>query len=231
MRQFYIPEILKTDKKITLSAEESKHVVRVLRMKTGDKLEILDGKGLKCIGEITDNNPKSTEVRILEKKEITPSNKHIHIAIAPTKSNDRLEWFLEKATEIGVDEISLILTANAERKVIKLERLEKIIVSAFKQSKRSFKPKLNALQTFSDFVKMHPEGLIAHCYENEKNSIPFCLKPRNCVIIIGPEGDFSESEVSEALAQKYTPISLGENRLRTETAGIYACTLAKVTLT
>ena len=231
MRQFYIPTINKSDSTIILSVEESKHACRVLRMNNGDKLEILDGKGLKCIGEITNNNPKATEVNILEKTEISSSKNHLHIAISPTKNNDRLEWFLEKATEIGVDEISLILTENAERKTVKLDRLEKIIISAFKQSKRSFKPLLNPIQSFAEFVENNPGGLIAHCYEKENNSISNSLKQRNCAIIIGPEGDFSKREVDLALAKEYTPITLGNNRLRTETAGVYACTLAKVTLT
>lgn len=231
MRQFYIPTIQKSNSSLTLSPEESKHASRVLRMQIGDQLEILDGKGLKCIGEITNNNPRATEVKIVEQKEISPSNHSIHIAISPTKNNDRLEWFLEKATEIGVDEITLILTDNAERKTVKIERLEKIIVSAFKQSRRSFKPILNPLISFADFVQNNPNGLIAHCYEENKNYIQNTIKSKNCPIIIGPEGDFSKKEINQAIENNYTAISLGDTRLRTETAGVYACTIAKVTLT
>lgn len=230
MRQFYIPEININDTEITLTAEESKHAVRVLRMKTGDLIEILDGKGLKCIGEIIDPNTKATSVKLIEKQKLDKSNSHIHIAIAPTKNNDRLEWFLEKSTEIGVDEISLILTDNAERKVVKKERLQKIIVSAFKQSKRSFIPKLNTLSPIKEFIKSNPKGLIAHCYDKEEITIQTAIKGNNCTIIIGPEGDFSEEEVAFALENDFTPVSLGKNRLRTETAGIYACTLAKITI-
>ncbi|MDX1446180.1 RsmE family RNA methyltransferase [Lishizhenia sp.] len=230
MRQFYLPELTKENKTFTLPVEESKHISRVLRMKNGDEIQLLNGKGLVAVAAISDNNPKATRVEVLHLEEHEAPKEEIHIAIAPTKNNDRIEYFLEKATEIGVSKISLLLTDNAERTKVKLERFEKILVSAMKQSKRVHLPILEDLVKSKDFITAHPNGLIAHCYEDTKTNIFTSFKAQGCPIIIGPEGDFSEAELSLAKENGYTPIALGENRLRTETAGIYAVTVARLWL-
>jgi 16S rRNA (uracil1498-N3)-methyltransferase len=141
---------------------------------------------------------------------------------------DRLEWFLEKATEIGITEITPLLCSNSERKQIKDERLEKILVSAMKQSKRMYLPKLHPFTDFNSFIQQHPKGLLAHCYENEKNPMKEVFEFTNCPILIGPEGDFSTQEVQKAIESGYKTITLGNNRLRTETAGLYAVMKAKL---
>ncbi|SFT50772.1 16S rRNA (uracil1498-N3)-methyltransferase [Lishizhenia tianjinensis] len=230
MRQFYLPELTKENTRFTLPIEESKHISRVLRMKNGDEIQLLNGKGLVAVAAITDNNPKATEVDILRFEEFPLPAEEIHIAIAPTKNNDRIEYFLEKATEIGVTKVSLLLTDNAERNKVKLDRFEKIFVSAMKQSKRVHLPILEDLVKTKDFINAHPNGLIAHCYEDTKTNIFTSFKAQSCPIIIGPEGDFSEQELALAKEKGYTPITLGENRLRTETAGLYAVTVARLWL-
>lgn len=230
MRQFYFPELTKEAKQFSLPQEESKHISRVLRMRVGDEIQLLNGNGLVAIAAITNNNPKATEVEIIDLNFQEPKNTELHIAIAPTKNNDRIEYFLEKATEIGVTKVSLLLTDNAERNKVKLERFQKIMISAMKQSKRVYLPLLEDLTKSKDFMQANPGGLIAHCYEDTKADISTALKNKNCPIIIGPEGDFSAEELACAKENDYTPISLGKNRLRTETAGIYACTAARITL-
>lgn len=223
MHLFYDPNITSDQLAHTLSEEESKHACRVLRLKEGDEISILNGKGFEFITKIIDANPKKCGVEVVKiNKEKTPPYS-IHIAIAPTKNNDRIEWFLEKATEIGITEITLLLCSNNERKQTKEERFEKILISAMKQSKRLFLPKLNALTPFKQFIKQHPKGLIAHCYEGEKSTIFDSFELNNCPIVIGPEGDFTLQEVELALQSGYKTITLGQNRLRTETAGLYGC--------
>jgi 16S rRNA (uracil1498-N3)-methyltransferase len=182
------------------------------------------------VTRIIDANPKKCRVEILQIREEEVPAYSIHIAIAPTKNNDRIEWFLEKATEIGVTEITLLLCSNNERKHTKEERFEKILISAMKQSKRLFLPKLNKLTSLKDFVTSHPNGLIAHCYEEEKNTIFTSFKSDECPILIGPEGDFTLQELELALKNGYKTLTLGENRLRTETAGLYACMQAKMAI-
>lgn len=230
MRQFYLPALTQDNTLFTLPVEESKHISRVLRMRVDDEIQLLNGKGLVATARITDNNPKATEVAIIS-TEIHPlPEEEIHIAIAPTKNNDRIEYFLEKATEIGLTKVSLLLTDNAERSKIKLDRFEKILVSAMKQSKRVHLPELVDIVKSKDFITAHPNGLIAHCYEDTKTTIFSSFKTKNCPIIIGPEGDFSQQELALALENGYTPITLGANRLRTETAGLYAVTAARIFL-
>lgn len=228
MHLFYDPSIQADQKFHILSEEESKHSCRVLRLKEGDKLAILDGNGREFTTSIIDANPKKCRVEIQSiRVEVAPPYS-IHIAIAPTKNNDRIEWFLEKCTEIGITEVTLLLCANNERKHTKEERFEKILISAMKQSKRLFLPKLNVLTPFKDFISAHPKGLIAHCYEGEKSTVFNSFTENNCPILIGPEGDFTLQEVDSALKSGYKTITLGENRLRTETAGLYACMQAKM---
>lgn len=228
MHLFYDPTIDINQSSHILSEEESKHACRVLRLKEGDEILLLNGKGFEFKARINDANPKRCSVEILNFTEEVNPEYTLHIAIAPTKNSDRIEWFLEKATEIGITEISLLLCSNNERKQTKNERFEKILISAMKQSKRLYLPKLNSLISFKDFIKQNPKGLIAHCYDGDKSTISESFEILNCPILIGPEGDFTLIEVEEALKNGYKAISLGGNRLRTETAGLMAVMQAKL---
>lgn len=225
MHLFYTPDI--SAETYTLNEIESKHCTRVLRLTTNDQIELIDGKGNLFEAKITDPNPKKCSVEVVKTvKEFGKRNHYLHIAIAPTKNIDRFEWFLEKATEIGIDEITPIICEHSERKVIKPERLEKIIISAIKQSIKAYKPTLNKLISFSEFITQNFEGkkYIAHCEENSKTLLKSaCKKEENVLILIGPEGDFSPTEIELAKQNNFIETSLGESRLRTETAGIVAC--------
>ncbi len=222
MQLFYCPEILENS--YYLSNEESKHCIKVLRKSEGDHIHLIDGKGGFYEVKITIASQKKVLFELVKKWNETQRPYKLHIAIAPTKNNDRLEWFLEKATEIGVDEITPIICHHSERKMIKEERLKKRILSATKQSIKSKVPVLNPAISFKEFVsvKRSETCFIAHCEEREKNSFKSIVAP-NSVLLIGPEGDFSSSEITLSLENNYTPISLGNARLRTETAGIVAC--------
>lgn len=228
MRRFYDPHITVSATTHTLSEEESKHIVRVLRMQVGDQLEMVDGKGTLFTCAISSAHPKKCELKVLSVQTSVPETYQIHIVVGPTKQTDRLEWFMEKATEIGITELSFLTTKNAERAQLKLDRLEKKAIAALKQSKRLFLPKINPLTTFENFVKAHPNGLIAHCMEGNMNVFESVFSPQNCPILIGPEGDFTPEEVSFALENGYKTITLGKNRLRTETAALYVCMRAKL---
>ena len=223
MNLFYIPTITPDAIQITLSEEESKHACRVLRLTTGDKIMLLDGKGGTYLSEIEHAHPKHCNVSILDFQFEEKDPKSIHIAIAPTKNIERIEWFLEKTTELGIDEITLLLCKNSERKQIKEDRLEKILISAMKQSKRTYLPKLNTLISFKDFIIQQTSGALCHCYEDSKTTLKDVFKPVNYPILIGPEGDFSLEEIEAAKKAGYDFVTLGKNRLRTETAGLYAC--------
>jgi 16S rRNA (uracil1498-N3)-methyltransferase len=225
MQVFYTPGI----KKITylLNEEESKHAVKVLRMQTGDEVCMIDGKGGLYFGIIDEPDAKSCVIRVIEKiEQYGRKNYHLHMAIAPTKNMDRFEWFLEKAVEIGVDEITPILSQRSERKIIKTDRLEKIILSAMKQSVKAYMPVLNPMIKFNELIAKPIKGkkLIAHCLDNPKPSLKSKLANENrFTILIGPEGDFSLEEIELAKTQQFEEIHLGKSRLRTETAGIVAC--------
>lgn len=224
MALFYVPNLSAA---CILPDEESTHAVKVLRLKTGDSIQIVDGNGGFFNARITTPHHKHCGFEITETLvDASARNYKLHIAIAPTKNIERLEWFIEKATEIGIDEITPIFCRNSERKIVKEERLEKIIVSAAKQSLKAHFPVLNPACTFNEFVKNYQADqlLIAHCYNEQKNELKTVVKPAHSVIIlIGPEGDFSPEEVSTALQSGYQPVSLGNSRLRTETAGVVAC--------
>lgn len=237
MRRFFVDIPSLEIMEITLPPEESRHIAKVLRMKAGDCIELVNGKGELFIGEITQALPKHVSVKQVEFRRLKGDPYHMHIAIAPTKNNDRLEWFMEKATELGIHEITPVICSNSERKIIKPERFQKILVAAMKQSKRGYLPQLNSLISFADFVQSHPNGLIAHCYEEaERNATirsffkktPQAWKDKNIPILIGPEGDFTLNEVETAMKNGYQAITLGKTRLRTETAGIYACASLKL---
>ncbi|CAL2091541.1 16S rRNA (uracil(1498)-N(3))-methyltransferase [Tenacibaculum sp. 190524A02b] len=227
MQLFYNSQISENTEHFTFDKEESRHIVRVLRKKEGDTLFITNGNNLLFKVAITIANDKKCMVNVvsIEKKD---NNRpyYLHIAIAPTKNNDRLEWFLEKATEIGIDEITPIICKNSERKVVKTERLSKIIQSAMKQSLQFKLPKLNEPIKFSDFLKKEDTNqlFIAHCEETSPKKFLKDLIEVNShyTILIGPEGDFSTDEIELSLKESYLPITLGKNRLRTETAGLNA---------
>jgi 16S rRNA (uracil1498-N3)-methyltransferase len=224
MNIFFTPDIAGTS--YTLDETESKHCIRVLRHQKGDELVLVDGKGGWHKALITDANPKRCNIEVIEHiKEFEKRSFHLHLAVAPTKNTDRLEWLLEKATEIGVDEITPLLCEHSERKQVNHERLEKVLVSAMKQSLKAFLPKLNNLTNFETFLKGTTEGtkLIAHCRNGEKTHLFNAIKKGESVIVlIGPEGDFSENEIEMAKKAGFGEITLGNSRLRTETAGMVA---------
>lgn len=224
MHLFYAPNIALEH---VLPEEESQHAVRVLRLQAGDEMVVVDGVGGWYTAVLTHPHPKRCGFEIKKTTlEYGKRNYRLHIAIAPTKNIERLEWFLEKATEIGVDEITPLICRFSERKIIKPERLEKIIVSAAKQSLKAYFPKLNPVCTFNDFLKTYSanQKFIAHCYEEDKQTLQSLYRaPSDVIVLIGPEGDFSPEEVQIALAENYAPVSLGNSRLRTETAGVVAC--------
>jgi len=227
MQLFYTPDINPSLPDYFLSEEESKHAVRVLRLQVGDEVTLIDGKGGLYKAEIKDAHPKRTILQINSvTTEFNKRNHYLHIAIAPTKNLDRVEWFLEKATEIGIDEISLIICQRSERKEAKTERQDKIITSAIKQSIKAYHPVLNPAISLSQFLKQPFDGqkFIAHCDEGEKVSLAQSIIPGGrYLILIGPEGDFTPTEVDNALQNGYKAITLGESRLRTETAALEAC--------
>ncbi len=224
MSIFYAPDITSIP---LLPEEESAHAIRVLRLKSGDEIDIVNGIGGYFRAVIVNADSRHCEVEIKSfLPDLQKRDYRLHIAIAPTKNIDRFEWFVEKATEIGIDEITPLVTRFSERKVIKPERLDKIIVSASKQSKKALFPVLNPLCSFEEFLSNYQarDKFIAHCYDGEKELLQHvCKKQSDAIVLIGPEGDFSEEEVKKSMAEGYIPVSLGNSRLRTETAGVVAC--------
>lgn len=232
-RYFYVPNAECSNE---LPAEEAAHASRVLRLESGDEVFLIDGAGCFFKAQLTLVTKSRCLYDIVER---LPQEKtwygRIAIAMAPTKVIDRVEWTLEKATEIGVDEFSLLNCAFSERRNVKLERLDKIVVAAVKQSRKAWKPLLNDLQSFEHFVKQPRKGVkyIAHCYaEIDKKDLYSELTQLNCdeevTILIGPEGDFSIEEVRLAMSQGYVSVSLGQSRLRTETAALAATMIAQL---
>ncbi len=215
---FYAPDCSMQHSEYTLSELESKHCIKVLRKVNGDKIELVNGKGGQFVCEIIDQHIKKCRVKIIKPTQHEPQNKALHVAMAIPKSSDRLEWFLEKATELGLSRLSLINCTNSERKSINQKRLEKIAISALKQSKRYYLPKIEAPIPFLTFIKNEPDGYIGHCYEAKKK--PATTISKAAPILIGPEGDFSPKEVEEAKGAGYIEIELSKNRLRTETAAL-----------
>lgn len=224
MYLFYTPDIQTSH---VLSEEESQHCVRVLRYTRGDEILLTDGKGNTYTARITNPHPKHCEFEVLtQEKQQKAHDFYLHIAIAPTKNIERMEWMVEKCTEIGVDEITPLLCRFSERKQIRTDRLEKIVLSAAKQSLTPYLPKLNELTDYDTFVRQATEEtkFIAHCYKEDKRELKDEIRRgKSVLVLIGPEGDFSEQEVEEALALGFVPVSLGNSRLRTETAGVVAC--------
>jgi 16S rRNA (uracil1498-N3)-methyltransferase len=227
MPLFYTPDIDPSHPQYFLSEEESKHCIRVLRLEAGAEVQLIDGHGGLYTAQIKDAHPKRTILQITSI--ITGFNKrnhYLHIAVAPTKNLERLEWFLEKATEIGIDEISLIICQRSERKEAKTERLNKIITAAIKQSLKAYHPVLNEPITLNKFLSQSFNGqkFIAHCEKSEKADLKLeIVKEGRYLVLIGPEGDFTPNEINDALHNGFKAITLGESRLRTETAALEAC--------
>lgn len=229
MQLFFTPDIDPSLKNFVLSEEESKHAIRVLRMNSGDRLHLIDGRGGLYEAEVIDPHPKRTVLSILKVEEdFQQPRYHLHLAVGPTKNIDRIEWFLEKATEVGIQEITPIICEHSERKEVKLDRLNKVIVAAMKQSLKAYLPKLNPAISFRQFLSRLPvedvQKAIAHCVQSDKKYLDQIFQPgQHYIVLIGPEGDFSAEEIELALQAGFQPISLGEARLRTETAALAAC--------
>ena len=210
-----------------MNEEESAHAVRVLRLKTDDEITLVDGMGGWYRARITAPHHKRCETELLEQQtEYGKRPYRLHIGIAPTKNIDRFEWFIEKATEIGIDKITPLLCEHSERKQINTERLQRIMIAAMKQSKKAYLPQLNEMTAFDKWLGAtdSEHSYIAHCNEGGKQSLKTVYHAgQNAVIAIGPEGDFSIQEITQALTCGFKEISLGTSRLRTETAGVAVC--------
>ncbi len=232
MNLFYTTDI--RDGLLTLSEEESRHCVQVLRHKPGDVIHIVDGRGGLYVAEILETGRKRCIARQLEARQGYGRRPfYLHLAIAPTKSIDRLEWFLEKAAEFGVDEVTPVLCERSERRQLRIDRLEKVLLAAMKQSLKAYLPRLNELTPLPDLLKQQAGGegarYIAYLGESVKGHLKDNLRPgENVCILIGPEGDFSEAEARACMDAGFLPVSLGPSRLRTETAGLAACHIANL---
>ena len=233
MRFFYVPNVQDNGE---LPEEEAMHALRVLRLKSGDEIMLTDGTGNFYKAEITVAATRKCVFKLLETIPQTPIWRgHLHLVVSPTKMMERMEWLVEKATEIGFDRISFINCDNSERRVIKVKRLEKIAVSAMEQSRKAWKPIIDEIVSFDELVAESTEGLryIAHCYEEIKkvdlfNQLSISDKDEDVTVFIGPEGDFSLSEVKKAIDAGFVSVSLGESRLRTETAALYSVMMANL---
>ncbi len=210
-----------------LQEEEAKHCTRVLRKKVGDKVIVTNGRGQLLSCEITEANAKITKLKILSVQSFQPKNYKLHIAIAPTKNMNRTEWFVEKATEIGIDIITPVFCAFSARKTLRTDRLEKVMLSAAKQSLKCFFPKIQQPISYQNFVQEKLTGyqkFIAHNMGDMKIPLKLaCIKGGDALVVVGPEGGFSEDEISLAQQNGFSTVMLGNNRLRTETAAIVAC--------
>ena len=224
MHLFYSPDI--NSDQYTLSSEESRHCIKVLRLKTGDTVHLTDGRGTLYETIITNDHPKKCGLQVVRQNFQQKGKVKIHIAVAPTKNISRFEWFLEKATEIGISEITPLICENSERRVIKTGRLEKVIIAAMKQSLKVYLPQLNEARTFDDFIRQDQplEKFIAYCSEDYREGLKNkAVRGKDSLVLVGPEGDFSPPEIKAALTRGFYPVSLGNSRLRTETAALVAC--------
>lgn len=224
--QYFIADNLDLDY-YSLSSEESKHCIKVLRMGVGDTLMLTDGNGTLCKAKIITASPKECEVEIVERKHEEQKPYRLHIGVAPTKNSARIEWFVEKAVEIGVDRITLLVCDHSEREKQNTERLQKIIDSAMKQSLKAYRPALEGPMPILDFIRQADEAckMVCYCDGDERHTMHEAYqKGRDAVVLIGPEGDFSQKEISTALELGFQPVTLGSCRLRTETAALYAVT-------
>jgi 16S rRNA (uracil1498-N3)-methyltransferase len=227
MQLFYLNNLTPDIKQSAFDKEESQHIVKVLRMREGQRLEITNGKGDWFEVELTQAHEKKCAFDIIKHQKVEAPKSQLHIVVAPTKMNERLEWFLEKATEIGIQKISLALCDRSERRNLNIQRLTKILIAAMKQSKQYYLPELVDLKTLKEIVKNadEPQKFIAHCDEDlSKNQLKDLIKPQqNTIILIGPEGDFSPKEIELAKQHSFQACALGHTRLRTETAALVAC--------
>ena len=236
VRFFYAPDAATSTE---LPQEEAMHALRVLRLKAGDEMMLMDGKGSFYRAEVTLAHTHHCFYEIKESLPQQPQWKgRVHLAIAPTKLMDRIEWMTEKAVEIGIDELSFLNCQFSERRVVKIPRIDKIVVSAVKQSRKAWKPAVNEIVSFADFIAQPREGrkYIAHCYDEIPRTYLYeeLQKPSDsddALVLIGPEGDFSIDEVRKAVANGYQSVHLGESRLRTETAGLAAVMMMQLTKT
>jgi len=226
MHLFYAPGL--TDElTYTLNPDESHHAVRVLRLNPGNEIILVNGRGGWYQSRISQPDPKACSIEIIGlSTDIGKPAYHLHIAIAPTRQIDRYEWFLEKTTEIGISEITPIICEHSERKDVKTDRQMRIVIAAMKQSLKAFHPIIHEPVSFKNFMKGRIPGIktIAHCQPGNKLWLNEIIRPNEPItILIGPEGDFSDTEIATATANGYLPITLGSSRLRTETAGVIAC--------
>jgi 16S rRNA (uracil1498-N3)-methyltransferase len=225
---FYAPDIRPDQGIYTMNEDTSKYCIQVLRHQKGDQVLLADGRGQKFTTGITDDNRKKCVVKIIGSETVPPPARALRVAISFTKNISRIEWFLEKATEIGIQTIIPLVTRRTEKEKIKAERLQNILVSAMLQSQQFYLPDLQEPQQFDDLVKRSndPQRLIAHCLPDQKQELHQVMQAnKDTIILIGPEGDFTREEIDLALAQGFTPVSLGNTRLRTETAGLVAVVL------
>ncbi len=228
MHTFYIQNISSTT---TLPEAESKHAIKVLRLKNGDKLRLVNGSGLEAFATIVSDHYKRCEVEVFEQNQEKKAANKIAVALAPTKNNDRTEWFLEKAIEIGLTDFIPIICANSERKKFNTERWEKVAIAALKQSQRLWKTTIHSPIRLEEFLARDASGIKAIAYCGELDKQPFqnsVTRNKDQLILIGPEGDFTEIETKMALKKGFQVVTLGKNRLRTETAGVVACTLMQL---
>ena len=232
MQLYYINPVFDTVPcQVTLGNEESFHCIKVLRMRAGDKINLSDGMGNLYEGQIMAQDIKNCQVMLLNV--IPDSGKRsfrLHMVVAPTKNIARFEWFLEKATEIGVDEITPLFCEHSERVQIRTDRLQKIILSAAKQSIKTYLPVLHEPAKFADFIKMNhpPARFVAYVEENQPLHLKTAYQEGDCIVLIGPEGDFSKKEIETAIGNGFKPVNLGPSRLRTETAAVVACHIINI---
>jgi len=224
MNLFYTPDI--TENKYCLDSNESRHCIKVLRLKKGDSIHLTDGKGklFECI--LINDEGRNCEVEVMNIIENNKDKKpYIHIAVAPTKNMDRMEWFIEKAVETGIDEVSFLICEHSERRKINIERLQNIAIAAIKQSHRTFLPLINDVVLFNQIINSKPDSskFIAHFDKNNLQLKSTIQQGNDTIILIGPEGDFSKNEIEYAIQCNFVPINLGNHRLRTETAALLAC--------
>ena len=228
MNYFYSSRPESSTEQFELDPEESRHIVKVLRKREGDVLHITNGKGMLFQAELLSANPKKCLLQVLSHTPMAKPKVEIHLAVAPTKRVERFQWLLEKATEIGVTRIVPIICDRSERETLPIERLNRVIQEAMKQSLQTWLPEFSPPEKFSNFLntRLPEQRFIAHCEPHKKKTLSnFANNGRDTVVLIGPEGDFTPTEIEAALSQNFQPISLGPNRLRTETAALAACTV------
>lgn len=229
---FYIPDYNETLQQLELNEETSRHIVQVLRMKKEEELQLTDGKGTLLQGIIMDDHKKRTIIRVHKVQHFPPSNHKISIAVSSLKNNSRFEWMLEKITEIGVQEIIPLVCTRSEKQKLRMDRLHGIVTSALLQSHQVWLPRLFEPVNFSMLVDnaSHKQKFIAHCLEDAKTSLADAVNSavESQLILIGPEGDFTSQEIEYALTHHFVPVTLGDTRLRTETAAVVAATILKI---